>query len=60
MAKVFQFFNDCIKELKLVAWPERDNVFASVKVVIISTFAIAVVLGLLDFCFTEIFRFLMK
>ncbi len=60
MAKVFGFFNDCIRELKLVVWPSSTDVWASVKVVIISTLIIAVVLGLLDLGFTELFRFLMK
>ena len=47
-------------ELRKVVWPSRDDVVSSVKVVIVSTIIIAIVLGLLDFAFTEAFRFLMK
>ena len=60
MAKVTGFFRECVGELKKVVWPTRDDVMGSVKIVIISTIAVAVVLGLLDFGFTELFRFLMK
>ncbi len=60
MAKVFGFFKDCVRELKLVSWPTREYVLSSVKVVLISTVMIAVVLGALDLGFTELFRLLMK
>lgn len=60
MAKVFQYFKECKAELKKVVWPSKTDVIASLKVVIISTIVVAVVLGLLDFGFTEAFRALMK
>ncbi len=60
MAKVFQFFKESKAELKKVVWPTKDDVFSSIKVVIISTVIIAVLLGLLDFGFTEAFRALMN
>ena len=47
-------------EMSKVVWPTKTDVFASLKVVIISTIIVAVLLGLLDFGFTEAFRALMK
>lgn len=60
MAKVFQFFRESRAELKKVVWPTRADVISSIKVVIISTVIVAVLLGLLDFGFTEGFRALMN
>ncbi|MBP5603620.1 MAG: preprotein translocase subunit SecE [Treponema sp.] len=60
MAKVIQFFKESKAELKKVVWPTKDDVFSSIKVVILSTIIVAVILGLLDFGFTELFRFFMK
>ena len=60
MAKVIQFFKESRAELKKVVWPTRDDVVSSIKVVIISTIFVAVILGLLDLGFTELFRILMK
>ncbi len=60
MAKVIQFFKESKAELKKVTWPTKEDVFSSIKVVIISTIIIALVLGLLDLGFTELFRILMK
>ncbi len=60
MAKVADFFKDCAHELKLVVWPTREHVWASVKVVIISTVIISVILGALDLGFAALFRLLMK
>lgn len=60
MAKVIQFFKESRAELKKVVWPTKEDVFSSIKVVIISTIIVALVLGLLDLGFTELFRILMK
>ncbi|MCQ2582634.1 MAG: preprotein translocase subunit SecE [Treponema sp.] len=60
MAKVFQFFRESKAELKKVVWPTKEDVFSSIKVVIISTIIIAVILGAFDFGFTELFRLIMK
>ena len=48
MGKIIQFTKECYAELRKVVWPGRDDVIASVKVVIISTLIIAAVLGLVD------------
>ena len=60
MAKVIQFFKESKAELKRVVWPTKDDVISSIKVVIVSTILVALILGLLDLGFTELFRILMK
>ncbi|MBE6351772.1 MAG: preprotein translocase subunit SecE [Treponema sp.] len=60
MAKIVQFFRESKAELKKVVWPTKDDVISSIKVVLISTVIIAVVLGVLDIAFTQLFRLLMK
>ena len=52
MAKTTNFIKECGAELRKVVWPSRDNVVASVKVVILSTIIIAAILGGLDLLFT--------
>ncbi|GAB6277642.1 MAG: preprotein translocase subunit SecE [Rectinema sp.] len=49
MKKIIQFFKDCYAELSKVVWPSKDDVIASTKIVVISTVAVALVLGLIDF-----------
>ena len=60
MAKVVQFIKESKAELKKVVWPTKEDVFSSIKVVIISTIIVAVVLGALDLGFSELFRLIMK
>ncbi|BDC92389.1 preprotein translocase subunit SecE [Treponema bryantii] len=60
MAKVIQFFKESRAELKKVVWPTKDDVISSIKVVIISTIVVAVILGLLDLGFSQLFRIVMK
>lgn len=60
MAKVIQFFKESRAELKKVVWPTKDDVISSIKVVIISTVIVALVLGLLDLGFTQLFRIVMR
>ncbi len=48
MAKIVQFFRECVAELRKVVWPTRDDVISSVKVVVVSTAIVAILLGLLD------------
>lgn len=60
MSKLVQFVRESKAELKRVDWPTKEDVFSSVKVVIISTIVVAVLLGVLDLAFTQVFRFLMK
>ncbi len=60
MAKVVQFFKESRAELKKVVWPTKDDVISSIKVVIVSTIVVALILGLLDLGFSELFRIIMK
>lgn len=49
MKKIVQFFKDSYAELRKVVWPSKEDVIASVKVVVVSTLITAVILGLIDF-----------
>ncbi len=49
MRKIILFFQESFAELKKVTWPNRDEVMASTKVVLVSTLIIAALLGLVDF-----------
>ena len=60
MAKVVQFFKESRAELKKVVWPTRDDVVSSIKVVIVSTIIVALILGLLDLGFSQLFRIILK
>ncbi len=52
MAKGTGFFKECVAELRKVVWPTREDVIASVKVVVISTVIIAAILGAFDVLFS--------
>lgn len=58
--KKSNFFRESVGELKKVTWPTKDDVLASVKVVIILTIITSILLGALDLGFTQLFRLLMK
>lgn len=49
MKKIVQFFKESYAELAKVVWPSKDDVVSSTKVVVISTVAVACLLGLIDF-----------
>ncbi|MBP5402657.1 MAG: preprotein translocase subunit SecE [Treponema sp.] len=54
------FFKECVGELKKVTWPTRDDVWASVKVVVVLTIITSVILGAFDSGFTALYSLLMK
>lgn len=58
--KVANFFRESKAELRKVVWPTREEVVSSVKVVIVLTIVVSVILGLLDWGFTEAFRAIMR
>ena len=60
MKKIIQFFKDCVSELKKVVWPSKDDVMASVKVVVVSTIVMALALGFMDFVFVAGIDFIFK
>jgi preprotein translocase subunit SecE len=49
MKKIVQFCKECVAELKKVVWPSKEDVIASVKVVVVSTVVMACLLGLMDY-----------
>jgi len=49
MKKIRQFLLESYGELKKVIWPSQSSVFASAKVVMISTIILALFFGLVDF-----------
>ncbi len=49
MKRIILFFQESFAELKKVTWPNREEVIASTKVVLVSTIIIAALLGLVDF-----------
>ena len=51
MRRVFQFFRESYAELRKVAWPSREEVGNSTKIVLISVSLIALALGIVDFVF---------
>jgi preprotein translocase subunit SecE len=56
MKKIIRFFKESYAELKKVAWPSREDVIASTKVVIVSTILIAMALGAMDFVLHNLFN----
>ncbi len=49
MGRIIQFFRESYAELRKVAWPSREEVASSTKVVLVSVSLIALALGLIDF-----------
>ena len=56
MKKIIQFCKECIAELKKVSWPKGAEVVSSVKIVLFTTIFLAIVLGFLDWAFTQALR----
>jgi preprotein translocase subunit SecE len=53
MKKLFRYLKESALEMKKVVWPSRESVISSTKVVIVSTFIFAIVLGLVDYLLLE-------
>ena len=49
MGRITRFFRESYAELRKVAWPSREEVASSTKVVLVSVSLIALALGLIDF-----------
>lgn len=49
MKKIFKYFKESAAEMKKVVWPTKQYVGKSTVIIIISSFAFAVFLGLVDF-----------
>ncbi|MBN2442022.1 MAG: preprotein translocase subunit SecE [Spirochaetales bacterium] len=48
MNKLIKFIRESYAELRKVIWPTKDEVASSTKVVIVSVFIIALILGFVD------------
>ncbi|MEL3908585.1 MAG: preprotein translocase subunit SecE [Treponemataceae bacterium] len=51
MMKIVNFFKESYAELRKVVWPSWAEVLSSLKLVLLSTFFVAIFLGLLDALF---------
>jgi len=49
VGRIIKFFRESYAELRKVAWPSREEVASSTKVVLVSVSLIALALGLIDF-----------
>lgn len=49
MKKISKFVTECIRELQKASWPTKDDIIASTKVVVISVFILAALLGFADY-----------
>ncbi len=54
-----QFFYDTVAELKKVVWPPRSEATYLTTMVIGATVAVAIILGLTDYAFSELMKFLL-
>lgn len=57
--KIKKYFNETIGELRKVSWPTRKETTNLTIVVLIVTFSMSAILGLLDFVFTRLFALIM-
>lgn len=54
MSKISSFFKESRQELKKVVWPSKERVGISTRVVIVSVFVFAAVLGLVDYLLLQL------
>lgn len=52
--KIVNFVKESLAELKKVVWPSKEEVYASLKIVIVSILVIALFLGLADALFVAL------
>ncbi len=57
--RIQRYFRETIGELKKVNWPTRQEAINLTVVVLIVTFSMSAVLGLLDFIFTRLFALIL-
>jgi len=59
MAKITEFIREARVELKKVSWPTRKELIDSTKVVLITSFILAVFIGLIDFLLSHLINALL-
>ena len=57
---VIKFIQESVGELKKVAWPTREQVWGSTKVVIVAVVVISVFLGLIDILFSFLIKMVIQ
>ncbi len=57
--RVQRYFRETIGELRKVNWPTRREAINLTIVVLIVTFSMSVLLGILDFIYNQIFRLIL-
>jgi len=55
-----RYFNETVGELRKVSWPTRKEAANLTLVVIVVTIAMSVLLGLLDFIYSQFFALLLS
>jgi preprotein translocase subunit SecE len=55
-----RFFKETIGELKKVNWPTRQEAINLTVIVLIVTFAMSAILGVLDFIFSRVFALILS
>jgi preprotein translocase subunit SecE len=60
MLKVGNFFSQVSGELKKVAWPSKEELTASTIVVLVSTFFLAIFIGIADILLSRIVNLLIS
>jgi preprotein translocase subunit SecE len=59
-ARVNQFLLECVREIREIVWPTRQEVIDSTKVVIVATLFLAAVLGGFDLIWAKVSRFILS
>jgi preprotein translocase subunit SecE len=60
IGKLFKFIAEVKSEMKKVAWPNRQELLGSTAVVLASTFALAVFIGVVDFVLSKVVNILLR
>ena len=55
-----QFFRETRQELNKVSWPAREELLGSTAVVLVTTFLMAVFIGVVDFFLSILIRILIR
>ncbi len=55
-----RFWRETVGELRKVSWPTMPDAIALTRVVLIVTFLMSVILGLMDFVFGQLIGFLFR
>lgn len=55
-----RFFKETMGELKKVNWPTRQEAINLTVIVLIVTFAMSAILGVLDFIFSRVFALILS